>query len=105
MNRDIMNKRIYKQLKQRNDREQEKQNNYTCPEHERIKSLKIEVSRVLQRAMIRRGLDQRRLAQYLYTTESCISKICNYKTNEYTLSQVFDYLARIEPRFEILISI
>ncbi len=114
--RDLRNRRFYRRFGQNKNKIQnqnmQKNQNFSqdsdqalTSDQERIKTLKVEVSRILQLAMVRRGFDQKQLAQYVCTSESCISKVCNYKTNEYTLSQVFDYLARIEPHFQILISI
>jgi len=74
-------------------------------EQEVVDRIKFQVVRSMERLQVRRQWDQKTMAAHLGTTASRLSEIGNKKFKRVSLDQLFRYLAKLEPRVEILISI
>ena len=68
--------------------------------------IKDAVSHALRKSICRRHLSQKQMARRLGTSESCVSRALNpSQAVKMSFTQLFTYLARAEPKVEILISV
>ena len=67
--------------------------------------MKVELCHIIKRACGRKGWSQRESALRLGTSRCCMHNVDRLKVDKLTLSQLFRYLARAEPRFQMLIAI
>lgn len=74
-------------------------------ETEAINKVKLQICYALKRVALKRYWTQKRMAEFLCTSPSCVSHVIRQRTDKLTLNQLFEYLAKVEPYFEILISI
>jgi predicted XRE-type DNA-binding protein len=72
---------------------------------ERIDELKLEIIQEIKKEIRRKKWNQQEAARAMETSRSCIHLIETLKIEQLTVSQLFKYLARLEPKFRILISI
>lgn len=73
-------------------------------EIEKLNEVKKQICWQINRYAIRFQRSRNELAYEMGTSPSCASKVLNYKFNELSLSQLFKYYVRLNPRFKILIS-
>jgi hypothetical protein len=77
---------------------------WTDSHEDKITETKLYLCEVLRRSALRRRWEQKEMALFLGTSESCVSRLLSFQVEELTLSQLFKYLAVTDPCFEILIS-
>lgn len=73
-------------------------------EIDRINEVKRQICLLINKYGILYQLNRQQLADRMETSLSCTSKVLNNKYEVLTLSQLFKYLAKIHPRFKILIA-
>jgi hypothetical protein len=72
---------------------------------EKIYQIKCELCHVLKRFAGRQGWTEKQFALHAGCARTTSSYIENLRVDELTVGQLFTYLARIEPRFRMLISL
>lgn len=82
-----------------------KQYELTIDKQERIDNVKREICYTIRRLIVRNRWSQKRVANLLNTSESAISRVVNLRVEQLTLTQLFRYLAALEPKFRVLIAI
>lgn len=73
-------------------------------EIEKLNEVKWQICTHINKYMVRHQRTRQWLAYEMETSVSCASKVLNYKVEELSLSQLFKYFVRLNPRFKVLIS-
>jgi predicted XRE-type DNA-binding protein len=66
--------------------------------------VKRQVCQNIRAVAFRMGMNQRELADYLCTSQSCVSRLCRVQIEQISLNQLFRFLIILAPNFEFLIS-
>jgi len=73
-------------------------------QQDRLNEVKRQICYLINQYTSRYQVTNRQLAWRMQTSLSCASKVLNYKFEKLSLSQLFKYLARLYPRFKVLIA-
>lgn len=73
--------------------------------HPQIDGVKLEICTCIRRIAMRNGWRQKDLAMRLLVSESTASRIIRLRLDQLTVGQLFNYLARLDAHFRIMISI
>lgn len=82
-----------------------KSRNHRRQENPKLDELKLQLCNQIRRVIIRQHWNSSEAAVFCGTNRSCIAQVFQLQTEKLTLNQLFNYLARIEPGFQMLISI
>jgi ribosome-binding protein aMBF1 (putative translation factor) len=77
----------------------------TQRQSEKLDEVKRQMCLVLRRAMARSGEPQTNLAYRLGTSRAVVVQVQAGRVKYLTFNQLFRYLARLEPKFEVLFSL
>jgi predicted XRE-type DNA-binding protein len=72
---------------------------------EKLNEVKMQLCLEIKRSFRKNRWDQREAARNLKTSRSCMHHVDALKVEKLTVNQLFKYLARAEPNFEILIAL
>lgn len=71
---------------------------------EALIKLKMEIITELKKYIHRAKWDQKQAAYNMRTSRSCVHLVESLKVEKLSVGQLFTYLARLEPKFRILIA-
>ena len=74
-------------------------------QQKREREIKLQACWAIKRIAFRYGMNQRELAFYLGTAESCVSRMMKEKVEAVSYEQLFRFITRLAPNFKFLISV
>ena len=82
-----------------------KKNKLTDVQLDRLNQLKFQLCHAIDRSIHRNQWSYADAARMLRVDKVVISRITNKKIERLTLNQLFEYLVRVRPNFEFLVSV
>lgn len=75
------------------------------PNKEAIDNVKLQVCNAISRIALWRQWRQSQLAIYMGTSRANASRVQNKKLDQLTLTQLFNYLSKIDPHFRFILAV